>query len=287
MAMGGGEIWTWFDGGWMQGNPPIVGAADHGLWQGTTVFDGARAFEGVAPDLDRHCARLNASARALGLKPSHTDDEVLALCREGISRFADDAEIYIRPMYWSVDGGPTLIVADPESTVLSICLEELPLKPAAGMSVTLTRFRRPLLSMMPTDAKAACLYPNNARMIREAVAKGFQNALVLDAMDNVAELATSNVFIVKDGVALTPIPNGTFLNGITRQRVLKLLADDGIETRETVLSVEDVRAADEVFSTGNANKVVPVTRFDDVEYPFGPVTKRARELYWQFAHGKT
>lgn len=161
------------------------------------------------------------------------------------------------------------------------------MRPPAGMSITLTRFRRPLLSMMPTDAKAGCLYPNNARMIREAVAKGFQNALVLDAMDNVAELATSNVFIVKDGVAFTPIPNGTFLNGITRQRVIGLLRDDGIEVHESVLTVEDVRTADEVFSTGNANKVVPVTRFDDVEYPYGPVAKRARELYWDFAHGRT
>ena len=140
--------------------------------------------------------------------------------------------------------------------------------------------------MMPTDAKAACLYPNNARMLREAREKGFDNALVLDAMDNVAELATSNLFIVRDGVALTPIPNGTFLDGITRQRVIGLLRGAGVEVREAVLTVDDVRGEDEVFSTGNALKVMPVTRFDDVTYPIGPVARQARELYWDFAHGR-
>ncbi len=159
------------------------------------------------------------------------------------------------------------------------------MRPMAGFSITLTQFRRPMISMMPTDAKAGCLYPNNARMLREARAKGFDNALVLDAMGNVAELATSNVFIVKNGVVLTPIPNGTFLNGITRQRTIALLRGAGLEVRETVLTVEDVRQADEIFSTGNALKIMPITRFDDRELDIGPVARKARELYWEFAHG--
>ncbi|WP_072747217.1 branched-chain amino acid aminotransferase [Oceanicella actignis] len=284
--MAGGETWTWFDGAWTRGAPMVASAADHGLWLGSCVFDGARAFEGVAPDLELHCARLNASARAMGLNPPLSDERIAQLCREGLSRFSPGAAVYIRPMCWARDGGAALIAPDPDSAAFCLCLEELPMAPFKGFSITLTRYRRPLPSMATTDAKAACLYPNNARMVREARARGFDNALALDALDNVAELATSNVFIVRDGVAMTPIPNGTFLNGITRQRVIGLLRDDGIEVRETVLTVEDVRAADEVFSTGNAHKVMPVTRFDDREYPVGPVTRRARELYWDFAHGR-
>ena len=134
------------------------------------------------------------------------------------------------------------------------------------------------------NAKAGSLYPNNARMLRAARAAGFDNAISLDPLGNVAETATANLWIVKDGVALTPIANGTFLNGITRQRVLKLLRGAGIEAHEATLSLDDVRNADEVFTTGNANKVMPVLRFDQREYDFGPVTQRARALYWEFAH---
>src|SRR3546814_6001125 len=72
--------------------------------------------------------------------------------------------------------------------------------------------------MAPTDAKASCLYPNSARALNEASKRGFDNAVVLDALGNVAELATANLWIAKDGVAVTPAPNGTFLNGITKQR---------------------------------------------------------------------
>ena len=153
-----------------------------------------------------------------------------------------------------------------------------------SFSVTTTRFRRPTLDCATTNAKASCLYPNNARMLMEARQKGFDNALVCDVMGNVAELATANVFLAKDGVVATPVPNGCFLNGITRQRVIALLRAAGHEVRETVLTLDDFREADEVFSTGNYLKVTSITRFDDREYGVGPIATRARDLYWEWAH---
>jgi branched-chain amino acid aminotransferase len=90
--------------------------------------------------------------------------------------------------------------------------------------------------------------------------------------------------MVRDGVAFTPIPNGTFLNGITRQRHMTNLRAAGIEVVETVLTFEDFRHADEVFMTGNLNKVTPVTEFDGTHYQHGPVAKKARTLYWDWAH---
>jgi branched-chain amino acid aminotransferase len=137
---------------------------------------------------------------------------------------------------------------------------------------------------MPTKAKAGCLYPNNARAVMEARARGFDNALVLDMLGNVAELATANVFLVRDGKVATPAANGTFLAGITRARVIDLLRRDGYEVHETTLSIADFAEADEIFSTGNYSKVAPVTRFEDRELQPGPVAKRARALYWDFAH---
>jgi branched-chain amino acid aminotransferase len=156
-----------------------------------------------------------------------------------------------------------------------------------GFSVTLSPFRRPTPETMPVDAKAGCLYPNNARALFEAQARGVDNAVVCDMLGNVAELSTSNIFMAKDGVVYTPIANGTFLAGITRQRVIGLLRGDGVTVVETTLKYADLQGADELFSTGNYSKVVPITRIDDRALTFGPFYKRARELYWAFAHSQS
>ena len=153
-----------------------------------------------------------------------------------------------------------------------------------GFSVTLAPYRRPTLETMPVDAKAGCLYPNNARALFHAHARGFDNAIVCDVLGNVAELATSNIFMAKDGIVYTPIPNGTFLAGITRQRVIGLLRDAGVPVIEKILTYQDFEGADEIFSTGNYSKVVPVTRIDGHFLHPGPIYSKARELYWSFAH---
>ena len=137
------------------------------------------------------------------------------------------------------------------------------------------------------NAKAGCLYPNNGRAIVEARMRGFDNALVLDMLGNVAETASSNIFLVKDGQVMTPAPNGTFLSGITRARTIGLLADYGFRTMERTLSIRDFREADEIFSTGNHSKIVPVTKLDDRDLQPGPIARKARELYWEFAHSGT
>jgi len=160
-----------------------------------------------------------------------------------------------------------------------------PLRKPDGFSITLSPFRRPTPETMPVDAKAGCLYPNNARSLFEARSRGFDDALVCDVVGNVAELATSNIFMVRDGVVFTPVPNGTFLAGITRQRIIGLLRDAGLAVVEKTLKYPDFEAADEIFSTGNFSKVVPVTRIDQRSLQPVPTFRKARELYWDFAHG--
>ncbi len=153
-----------------------------------------------------------------------------------------------------------------------------------GAKLTVSSFRRPTIETMPTDIKTGALYPNNARALREAAAKGFGNALVLDMLGNVAETASSNIFMVRGGVAYTPAPNGTFLNGITRQRVVKLLRAGGTEVVEATLRVEDFLNADEMFTAGNYSKVVPVIQLENKVMQPGPLYRQAREAYWAFAH---
>jgi branched-chain amino acid aminotransferase len=287
MAAGDGwsKTWTYFEEKWHEGNVPIMGPRTHAAWLCSVVFDGARAFEGVTPDLELHCARVNDSAKKLFLKPVVSLETWVKLAREGIAKFEKDASLYIRPMYWAEKEGPWVQAHLPESTRWCLSIYEAPMrKPTTGFSVTLSPYRRPTLESMPVDAKAGCLYPNNARTLFEAQARGFDNALVCDVLGNVAEFATSNVFMAKDGIVYTPIPNGTFLAGITRQRVIALLRENGVTVVEKSLTYHDFQTADEIFSTGNYSKVVPVGRIDDRPLQPGPFYNKARALYWAFAH---
>jgi len=278
------KTWTFFEGDWHEGNIGIMGPRTHAAWLCSIVFDGARAFERVTPDLDLHCARVNESAKKLYLKPLVSTEEWVRLAREGITRFDGETALYIRPMYWGEREGPWVQSPDPESTRCALCIYEAPMRPPKGFSVTLSPFRRPTLETMPVDAKAGCLYPNNSRCILEAQSRGFDNSIVCDMLGNVAELATSNIFMVKDGVVFTPMPNGTFLAGITRQRVIGLLRDNGVSVVEKTMTYQDFETADEIFASGNYSKVVPVTRIGERSLPFGPIYNKARELYWAFAH---
>ena len=284
----GTNIRTYFQGTWHDGDVAIMNAADHGAWLGSGVFDGARFFDGMVPDLLAHCERVNRSARALMVTPTVSAQDMVNIVREGLKSYDDASAVYIRPMYWGIDGDATAIVPEPDATGFAICLEQIPM-PETTASVTLTRtqFRRPVLENAVVNAKAGCLYPNNARMLAEARSKGFNNALVADAMGNVAETATANIFMVKDGVVFTPVPNGTFLAGITRARHIENMRTDGITVTETVLTFADFETADELFMSGNMSKIMPVSAFDDVQYPVGPVTRRARELYWDWAASTT
>lgn len=281
----GTAIRTFFQGRWHDGDIPVMRAADHGIWQGSSVFDGARWFDGVAPDLDLHCQRVNRSAEALMITPTLTAGEIAALAREGLAAYAPDQAVYIRPMYWAIDGSDLGVAPQEGSTGFALCLEVVPMPdPAASITLTRTRFRRPVLEDSVCNAKAGCLYPNNARMLVEARSRGFGNALCADAMGNVAESATANVFIVRDGVVFTPIANGTFLAGITRARHIANLRAAGVEVHETVLTFDDVHAADEVFLSGNLAKVTAVRQFDDTQYRSRAMTDRVRALYLDWAH---
>lgn len=280
----GTNIRTYFQGTWHEGDQMVLRAADHGAWLGSSVFDGARYSQGVAPDLEAHCARINRSAEALMIKPTVSAEKMVELVWEGLKRYPKETSVYIRPMYWALEGGPSAVAPKYGSTGFTICLEEIPMAPPeATARLTTTRFRRPVMEDAVVNAKAGCLYPNNARMLVEAHSKGYDNALVADVMGNVAESATANVFMVKDGEIFTPIANGTFLAGITRSRHISNLRLDGSNVHESVLTFDDFREADEVFMSGNMAKVTPVTEFDGTSYQVGPVTRRVRDMYWDWA----
>jgi branched-chain amino acid aminotransferase len=271
----------WYDGRWHDGDTPLMGSTTHAAWLASVVFDGARAFDGLAPDLDRHCARAVRSAEALRMRPPVDAARVEALAREGILRFPPGEALYIRPMFWVQDG---LIAFDPASTRFALVITRMSLPdPAAGFTACLSSFRRPAPDQAPTHTKASCLYPLASLAVFEARERGFDNAVMRDPIGNVAEFTAQNLFVVKGGVCSTPVPNGTFLDGITRQRVIALLRAAGTEVVERTVRPDELLAADEIFATGNHSKVMPCLRYEGVALAPGPCAARARALYWEWA----
>lgn len=272
---------TYFKGQWAEGNAPLFGAMDHSVWLGSSVFDGARAIRGQLPDLRPHLQRVIHSAERLGLQCPLTVDEMEALVREGVAKFPADAELYIRPLVFGAEG---FLVPVPDKSGFALTLFDAPMPPFTGFSACLSALRRPDASMAPTDAKASALYANTTRAIREASARGFDNAVVVDSAGNVAEFATSNLFLVTpEGKVVTPVPNGTFLAGITRARVIGLLAEAGVAVEERSVHPDELLTALEIFNTGNYGKVTPCIRYEGRTLAIGPMATLARERYLAFA----
>lgn len=271
---------TYFKGQWAEGNVPLFGAMDHSTWLGSSVFDGARAIRGHLPDLRLHLQRVIHSAERLGLQCPLSVDEMEALTREGVAKFPADAELYIRPLVFGCEG---FLIPMPDHSAFALTLFDAPMPAFTGFSACLSALRRPDADMAPTDAKASALYANSIRVMREAQQRGYDNAVVLDSQGAVTEFATSNLFLVTpDGKVVTPVPNGTFLAGITRARVIALLAQAGVAVDERTVAPQELDTAREIFSTGNHGKVTPCVRYEARTLDVGPVATLARERYFAF-----
>ena len=278
---------TFWNGTWHEGNPAVLGPRDHAMWLGSIIFDGGRSFGGCAPDLDQHAARAVQSARNLGLNPKQTPAEILALMHEGIRRFGPDAELYVRPMFWATKGGHGPISVDGDSCEFLLCIYISPMPTASNLTLGLCRsIRRPTPESAPTNAKASALYPNSARGVAEMQARGFVNGVVLDALGNVAETCSSNIFLGIAGKVVTPVPNGTFLAGVTRNRTIQLLRDAGVVVEERTVHPSELDTADELFTTGNAGKVQPVVGYEGRSLQPGPLGRKAAELYLDYARSQ-
>lgn len=272
---------TYFNGEWAEGNTPLFGAMDHSVWLGSSVFDGARAIRGQLPDLRLHLERVITSAERVGLACPLSVDEMEALVHEGLARFPADAELYVRPLVFGTEG---FLVPVPEKSAFALTLFDAPMPAFTGFSACLSAQLRPDASMAPTDAKASSLYVNTAKAIREAQKRGFDNAVVCDSAGKVAEFASANLFFVTpDAKVVTPVANGTFLAGITRARVIALLAEEGIIVEQRKVSPEELESATEIFNTGNYGKVMPCIRYETHELAVGPIATLARNRYLAFA----
>jgi branched-chain amino acid aminotransferase len=156
---------SYWDGEWRDAAKPLIGPHDHAFFMASVVFDGARAFAGRTPDLDRHCARVIDSANGLLLEPGLSAEAITELCREGVAKFPRHAELYIRPMFFAMRG---FVLPEEGSTRFALAINSMAMPEPGDLGVCFSSFRRPARDAAPTDTKAACLYPNMQRALAEA-----------------------------------------------------------------------------------------------------------------------
>ena len=261
------------------------GARTHAIWLGSSVFDGARVFEGVTPDLDLHCARVNASAKTMYLKPTMAADEIDRPDPRRHEEISQGRHALRAADVLGRAGGPLSMPPDPDSTRFALTLYDSPMRKPEGFSVTLSPFRRPTHETAPVDAKAGCLYPNNARALFEAQSRGFDNCLVCDVARQ-RRRARQFERVHGQGRRRVHADPQRHLprrhHPPARDRAVARRRRDAWSRR--VLRYADFENADEIFSTGNASKVMPVNRIGERSLQPGPLFRKARELYWDYAH---
>ncbi len=274
-----GDIW--YDGTFVPWSEAKLHVLSHGLHYGSSVFEGERAYGGRIFKSEEHTERLLASARMLGFEIPYTAEQINAAKEETLARM-NLTDAYIRPVAWR--GSEMMGISAQHNTIhLAIATWEWPsyFKPEErlkGIRLDMAEYRRPAPATAPFKAKAAGLYMICTISKHAAEAKGYTDALMLDWRGQVAEATGANVFFVKDGKIHTPTPD-CFLNGITRQTVIGLARDRGIEVVERVIMPEELPEFEQCFVTGTAAEVTPVSEIAGNTYQVGDIIKTLMQDY--------
>lgn len=278
--------WIWQDGKMLPWREAKLHTLSHGLHYGGSVFEGERVYDGNVFKLREHSERLIRSGELIDFKVPMTPEEIDQVTME-VLEANGIANGYVRPVAWR--GSEMMAVSSPNCTIhVAFACWEWPKYFNAtdkGISLETTKWRRPDPSTAPVQSKAAGNYMIGTMAKHAAARNGYDDALMLDYKGRVAESTGSNLFVVQDGVLKTPVPE-CFLNGITRQTVIKLARDLGLTVEETVIMPEDLANVQEVFVTGTAAEITPVGRIDKQDYATGKVTKQLIEAYSDLVRGK-
>lgn len=271
----------WMDGQIVPWRDAKIHVLNHGLHYASSVFEGERAYNGKIFLCQEHSERFTRSANLIDMKMPYSTDE-LNEAKYATLKANNLTDAYLRPVAWR--GSEQLAIsAQKTSTHVAIACWEWPsyFSPEArekGISLQTSKWRAPMPDTATTASKAAGLYATHTMSKHSAEANGFTDALMLDYRGLVAEATGANIFVIKDGKIKTPDPD-CFLNGLTRQTIIKLAAEQNIPLEVCQITPEELKQADEVFLTGTAAEVTAVGKIDDVTYKVGPITRKLREVY--------
>lgn len=265
----------WMDGKivpWRDANTHVL---THGLHYASCVFEGERVYGGTIFKLNEHTERLFHSAEVMGFEIPFSVAEINEACNE-VASLNGIVDGYVRPVAWR--GSEMMGVSAQQNTIhVAIAVWEWPsyFSPEAklkGLRLKITSWRRPSPETAPIDAKAAGLYMICTIAKHEAEREGYDDAMMFDYRGLVAESTGSNIFFVRDGVIHTPTPD-CFLDGITRQTVIGLANERGIEVIERAIRPEEMADFSECFLTGTAVEVTPVAEIGEYRFAAADITK--------------
>lgn len=267
----------WFNGRLVPWREAKVHVLVHSLHYGNAVFEGARIYNGKVFKLTEHSQRLHRSARMLAYEVPYSVEELDAATRVVVAENRLESG-YVRPLAWR---GAETIGVSAAGTKVHVMIAAFPwgaYYEQQAIRLTTARWKRPSPESAPAGSKAAGLYIICTLAKDEALAAGFQDALMLDYKGRLSEATGANLFLVINGELHTPTPE-TILNGITRQTVMDLARRRGLKVVEREMWPEELARASEVFLTGTAVEVQPVAAVDQHEYPIGPITQMLQEDY--------
>ncbi len=278
----------WYDGALVPWRDARLHVLSHGLHYASCVFEGERVYNGNVFHLDEHTERLINSAKVLGFAIPFTAEEINAACNE-VVKAQGLKDAYVRPVAWR--GSEMMAVSAQQTRIhVAIAAWQWPsyFDPAArmkGIRLTTSKWRRPAPDTAPTAAKAAGLYMICTLSKHAAEAAGYHDALMLDYRGLIAEATGANIFLVQDGKLHTPVPD-CFLDGITRRVVIGLARARGFEVIERHIQPEELARTQEVFLTGTAAEVTPVSEIDHHGFTVGDITRALIEDYDALVRGK-
>jgi len=273
-----------------------VGLLTHGLQYGTGCFEGIRGYW-VAADselylvqLREHFERLAISAKILLMRVPHSVNELTELTTELCARNRFESDTYIRPfMYKSAEDVGVRLHNVPDAFAMAAIPFTHYLDISGGVAACVSSWRRADDSAAPPRAKITGLYVNSALAKSEAISTGFDEAIMLSHDGHVAEGSAENIFIVKNGVLLTPDPSQNVLEGCTRRAIIEIARREfGLEVVERAIDRSELYGAEEIFFTGTAVGVVyvrSVDRRDVADGRAGPITQKLASFYERLVRG--
>jgi len=295
MSMADRDGFIWFDGKLVPWREATVHVLTHTLHYGTGVFEGVRAYHAEQGTsifrLEAHTDRLFNSAKILNINIPHSKDELIAAQIAAVKENNLDSA-YIRPMcFFGAEGiglradnlkVHTMVAAWEWGAYLGKeALEK-------GIRIRTSSFTRHHVNITMCKAKANGNYMNSTLALQEALRDGYDEALLLDVDGYVAEGSGENVFIVRNGIIYTPELTSA-LEGITRETIMALASDIGVEVKEKRLTRDEVYIADEAFFTGTAAEVTPIREYDGRNIGTGsrgPITEKLQKMYFDLVHGR-
>tara|TARA_B100000029_G_scaffold138029_1_gene132960 strand:- start:13057 stop:13932 length:876 start_codon:yes stop_codon:yes gene_type:complete len=274
----------WLNGKFVVWKKAKIHILSHGLHYGSCVFEGARVYDRKIFKLKEHTKRLFYSAKVLGFKLPYKEQKINNACLEIVKK-QKIINGYLRPFAWR---GSEMMAISAQNTKIHLAIATWPMdtyfdekKRLKGIKLQTAKWRRPPANSAPTDAKAAGLYMICTLSKHYAEKKGFDDALMLNYKGYVAESTGSNIFFVKNKELYTPIAD-CFLNGITRKTVIQIAKKNKIKVIEKKISPKELLAADEIFLTGTAVEITPVSQIDSKKFKVGHITKELIYLFSNF-----